>query len=127
MRTTADHNEKVDDFLKQLEGTIRASLTQSLEASGRFKEVTARPETARASGSYLVCKSEAMVHFGSTAARLLVGMGAGRSKLIVIHSLEDPQTGEILVKYTGWGGAIGGFGFQILGKMQADAVAIANY
>ena len=54
-------------------------------------------------------------------------MGAGRSKLIVVPSLEDPATGNILLKYTGWGGSVIGWGFQVLGKMQADAIAIENY
>lgn len=126
MNTTAEHNEKVDQFLSSLQGTIDASLLQALQASGKFQEVTARQEEVQGK-RYLVCKSDAMVHFGSTAARLLVGFGAGRSKLIVVHSLVDPQSGEVALKYTGWGGAIAGFGFQILGKMQGDATLIAQY
>lgn len=125
--TTASRNEKVDDFLKQLQGTTSASLQQALHGSGHFTTVTTVKKDAVSNGKYLICRSDVMVHFGSTAARMLVGMGAGRSKLVVVTSLEDPETGEVIVKYTGWGGAVGGFGFQILGKMQADVTTIAQY
>lgn len=127
IETTAERNEKIDDFLAQLRGTISVSLVQALEASGKFAEVTGNEDKAKQAGRHLVCRSDVVVHFGSTAARLLIGMGAGRSKLIVVNSLVDPESGEVLLKYTGWGGAIAGYGFQILGKMQADAVAISQY
>lgn len=127
MDTTSDRNAKVENFLSQLQGIIRVSISQSLQDSRKFRLVTTDEAQAKAAGRYLVCRSEALVHFGSTAARLLVGMGAGRSKLIEVVSLEDPATRDVLLKYTGWGGAAGGFGSQILGKMRSDAFEIAKY
>jgi hypothetical protein len=125
--TTASRNEKVDDFLRQMQGIVNTSVQQALQASGRFKTITTVKDDAKSKGKYLLCRSDVLVHFGSTAARFLIGMGAGKSKLIMVNSLEDPETGEVILKYTGWGGAIGGFGFQILGKMQADAALISQY
>lgn len=127
MDTTGKRSEKVDDFMKQLQGTISTSLEQALRGTGKFETVTMDEPVAKQKGKYLVCRSDALVHFGSTAARMLIGFGSGRSKLIVVTSLEDPTTGDILLKYTGWGGAIAGYGFQILGKMQTDAIAISQY
>jgi len=127
MDTTAERNEKVNDFLTQLETTIRSSSESALRSSGRFELVTTSEQEAKAKGKYLVQRNDVLVHFGSTAARFLVGMGAGRSKLIVVPSLEDPVTKDVLLKYTGWGGLAMGFGFEALGKMQGDAVAIENY
>ncbi|MBI1864463.1 MAG: hypothetical protein HYR98_01795 [Nitrospirae bacterium] len=127
MDTTADRNAKVEDFLNQIQGIFRVSLVQSLQDSKKSRLVTTDQAAARAAGPHLVCRSDVLVHFGSTAVRLLVGMGAGRSKLIEVVSLEDPRTGEILLKYTGWGGAVGGFGSQILGKMRSDAFEMARY
>jgi hypothetical protein len=54
-------------------------------------------------------------------------MGAGRSKLVVVVSLEDPATQDVALKYTGWGGAVMGWGSQILDKMRADGIAIEQY
>ena len=127
MDTTADRNEKVNDFLTQLETTIRSSSESALRSSGRFELVTTSEQDAKAKGKYLVQRNDVLVHFGSTTARFLVGMGAGRSKLIVVPSLEDPVTKDVVLKYTGWGGLAMGFGFEALGKMQGDAVAIENY
>ncbi|MEK6815849.1 MAG: hypothetical protein AABY65_14065 [Nitrospirota bacterium] len=127
METTSAQNAKVEGFLNQLQGIIRVSLVQSLQDSKKYTLVTTDLAAARAAGRHLVCRSEVLVHFGSTAARFLVGMGAGRSKLVEVVRLDDPRTGEILLAYTGWGGAVGGFGTQILGKMRADAFEIARY
>jgi hypothetical protein len=127
MDTTADRNEKVNDFLTQLEATVRSSSESALRDTGKFDLVTTDERQAKAKGKYLVYRNDVLVHFGSTAARLLVGMGAGRSKLIVVPSLEDPATKNVLLKYTGWGGLAMGFGFEVLGKMQGDAVSIERY
>jgi hypothetical protein len=127
MDTTADRDEKVNDFLAQMEATIRSSSESALRSTGRFGVVTTNEQEAKARGKYLVCRNDALVHFGSTVARVLIGMGAGRSKLLVVVSLEDPVTRDVLLKYTGWGGAVLGYGFQILGKMQTDAMAIESY
>ena len=127
MDTTAERDEKVSDFLRQLEITIRSSGEGSLRGTGKFELVTTNEQEAKAKGKYLVFHNDVLVHFGSTAARMIVGMGAGRSKLIVVASLEDPSTNNILLKYTGWGGSVAGFGSQILSKMQGDAVSIESY
>jgi hypothetical protein len=127
MDTTADRNEKVDDFLKQLQANIRTASEGALRATGKFQLVTENERDARAKGKYLVYRNDVLVHFGSTAARWIVGMGAGRSKLIVVPSLEDPATKDIVLKYTGWGGSAAGLGFEVLNKMQADVFAIENY
>ncbi len=127
MDTTAARNDKVNDFLSQLEATVRSSSESALRSTGKFALVTTNEQEAKAKGKYLVYRNDVLVHFGSTAARALVGMGAGRSKLIVVPSLEDPTTRDVLLKYTGWGGLAMGFGFEVLGKMQGDAVAIENY
>lgn len=127
MDTTAERNEKVNDFLSQLEITIRSSSEGSLRSTGKFELVTINEQEAKAKGKYLVYRNDVLVHFGSTAARMIIGMGAGRSKLIVVASLEDPSTSNVLLKYTGWGGSVAGFGFQVLNKMQGDAVAIESY
>ncbi len=97
MDTTSDRNAKVEDFLNQLKGIIRLSLVQSLQDSKKFPLVTTDRAAAKAAGQYVVCRSDVQVHFGSTAARLLVGMGAGRSKLIEVVSLDDPRTGEVFL------------------------------
>ncbi len=127
MDTTAERNEKVNDFLAQLETTVRVSSESALRDIARFGLITTDERQAKAKGKYLVYKNDVLVHFGSTAARFIVGMGAGRSKLIVVASLEDPGTQDVLVKYTGWGGLAAGVGAQVLSKMQADAVAIERY
>lgn len=127
MDTTATRNEKVNDFLRQLESTLRSSSETALRETGKFSLVTTDERQAKAKGKYLVYKNDVLVHFGSTAARFAVGMGAGRSKLIVVASLEDPGTQGVLVKYTGWGGLAAGIGAEVLGKMQMDAVAIERY
>lgn len=127
MDTTGSRTEKVDDFIAQLQGTISTSLEQSLRETRKFEVVTTDASVAKQKGKYLVCKSDALVHFGSTAARILVGFGAGRSKLIVVASLEEPESADVVLKYTGWGGAIMGSASQILGKMQTDAIAISKY
>ena len=57
----------------------------------------------------------------------MIGFGAGKSRLVVVPSLEDPATGEVVLKYTGWGSAPFGYGFQVLQKMQVDAMEIENY
>lgn len=54
-------------------------------------------------------------------------MGAGRSKLIVVASLEDPAIQDVVLKYTGRGGAAGGTGSQIVDKMRVDGMAIEQY
>jgi hypothetical protein len=127
MDTTATRDEKVNDFLSQLENTIRSSVENALRNSRKFDLVTSNEQEAKAKGRYLVLRNDVLVHFGSTAARFLVGMGAGRSKLIVVPSLDDPSTQDVLLKYTGWGGAAGGTGSQILDKMRVDGTAIEQY
>jgi hypothetical protein len=127
MDTTATRDEKVNDFLSQLENTIRSSVENALRNSRKFDLVTTNEQEAKAKGRYLVLRNDVLVHFGSTAARFLVGMGAGRSKLIVVPSLDDPSTQDVLLKYTGWGGAAGGTGSQILDKMRVDGTAIEQY
>jgi len=127
MDTTATRDEKVNDFLTQLESTIRSSAENALRNSRKFDLVTTNEQEAKAKGRYLVLRNDVLVHFGSTAARFLVGMGAGRSKLIVVPSLDDPSTQDVLLKYTGWGGAAGGTGSQILDKMRVDGTAIEQY
>jgi hypothetical protein len=128
MDTTAGRTEKVDDFLKSLETTIRSSSESSLRNTKKFALVTTNESEAKARGKYLVYRNDVLVHFGSTAARWIVGYGAGRSKLIVVPSLEDPATKNVFVKYTGWGGlALGGSGSEVLSKMQGDAVTIESY
>jgi hypothetical protein len=127
MDTTAARNGKVEDFLTQLQATIRSSGESALQNTRRFDLVTTNEQEAKAKGQYLVCRNDVLVHFGSTATRLWVGMGAGRSKLIVVVSLEDPATQEVLLKYTGWGGAAVGMGSQILDKMRTDGIAIEQY
>jgi hypothetical protein len=127
MDTTASRNPKVDDFLNQLSGIIRGSAESAVKSTGKFPLVTQDPEAAKKEGKYLVCRNDVLVHFGSTAARVLIGFGAGRSKLVVVPSLVDPETGEVVLKYTGWGSAPFGYGFQVLQKMQIDALEIENY
>lgn len=127
MDTTASRDQKVNDFLSQLENTIQSSAENALRNSRKFDLVTTNEQEARVKGKYLVFRNDVLVHFGSTAARFIVGMGAGRSKLIVVASLEDPATQDVLLKYTGWGGAAGGTGSQILDKMRVDGMAIEQY
>ena len=127
MDTTASRDQKVNDFLSQLENTIQSSAENALRNSRKFDLVTTNEQEARAKGKYLAFRNDVLVHFGSTAARFIVGMGAGRSKLIVVASLEDPATQDVLLKYTGWGGAAGGTGSQILDKMRVDGMAIEQY
>ena len=127
MDTTADRNEKVDDFLKRLQANIRTASVTALRGSGKFQLVTDNERDARARGKYLVYRNDVLVHFGSTAARWVIGMGAGRSKLIVVPSLEDPGSKDVVLKYTGWGGSVAGLGFEVLDKMQADVFSIENY
>jgi hypothetical protein len=127
MDTTASRDQKVNDFLSQLENTIQSSAENALRNARKFDLVTTNEQEARAKGNYLVFRNDVLVHFGSTAARFIVGMGAGRSKLIVVASLEDPATQDVLLKYTGWGGAAGGTGSQILDKMRVDGMAIEQY
>lgn len=127
MDTTASRDQKVNDFLSQLENTIQSSAENALRNSRKFDLVTTNEHEARAKGKHLVFRNDVLVHFGSTAARFIVGMGAGRSKLIVVASLEDPATQDVLLKYTGWGGAAGGTGSQILDKMRVDGMAIEQY
>ena len=118
---------KVDDFLNQLQGIIQGSAETAVRGTGKFPVVTSDPEAAKKEGKYLVCKNDVLVHFGSTAARIMIGFGAGKSRLVVVPSLEDPATGEVVLKYTGWGSAPFGYGFQVLQKMQVDAMEIENY
>ena len=127
MDTTASRDQKVNDFLSQLENTIQSSAENALRNARKFDLVTTNEQEVRAKGNYLVFRNDVLVHFGSTAARFIVGMGAGRSKLIVVASLEDPATQDVLLKYTGWGGAAGGTGSQILDKMRVDGMAIEQY
>lgn len=127
MDTTASRNAKVDDFLNQLQGIIQSSAETAVKGTGKFPLVTSDPEAAKKEGKYLVCKNDVLVHFGSTAARIMIGFGAGKSRLVVVPSLEDPATGEVVLKYTGWGSAPFGYGFQVLQKMQVDAMEIENY
>ena len=127
MDTTAARDEKVNDFLTQLDNTIRSSAENALRNSRKFDLVTSNEQEAKAKGKYLALRNDVLVHFGSTAARFIVGMGAGRSKLIVVVSLEDPATQDVLLKYTGWGGAAAGTGSQILDKMRVDGMAIEQY
>ena len=127
MDTTASRDQKVNDFLSQLENTIQSSAENALRNARKFDLVTTNEQEARAKGNYLVFRNDVLVHFGSTAARFIVGMGAGRSKLIVVASLDDPATQDVLLKYTGWGGAAGGTGSQILDKMRVDGMAIEQY
>ena len=127
MDTTAERDEKVNDFLTQLQTTIRSSGESALQNTRRFELVTTNEQEAKAKGKYLVCRNDVLAHFGSTAARFWVGMGAGRSKLIVVVSLEDPATQDVVLKYTGWGGAAMGWGSQILDKMRVDGIAIEQY
>ncbi|HMK56897.1 MAG TPA: DUF4410 domain-containing protein [Dissulfurispiraceae bacterium] len=128
MTTTTDPNEeKVKNFLDELQGSINSSMTQALQATERFSVVTNKKDKAAAKGKYLVSRTQCQVHFGSTAARFLVGFGAGKSKLTMIVSLVDPETGEVVLKYTGWGGAIAGFGAQVMDKMRVDTMSISNY
>jgi hypothetical protein len=128
MTTTADPNEeKVKNFLDELQGNVNSSLSQAFQSTGRFDLVTSNKAKAAARGKYLVSRTQCQVHFGSTAARFLIGFGAGKSKLTMITSLVDPGTGEVIAKYTGWGGAIGGFGAQVMDKMRIDVMSISNY
>ena len=127
MDTTANRNEKVDDFLNQLQVIVRTSAETSVKGSGKFPLVTQDPEAAKKEGKYLVCKNDVLVHFGSTAARIMIGFGAGKSKVVVVPSLVDPETGEVILKYTGWGSAPFGYGFQVLQQIQVDVIQIENY
>lgn len=128
METTADRNEKVDSVLSELRGIVRSQLRSSLESTNRFSVVTFKEEDAKQAGKYLVCKSDSMVHFGSTALRWIVGFGAGKSRFFLVESLEDPETQEVLIKYTGYGmDWTAPMGSQIIAKMQSDAVTISGY
>ena len=127
MDTTEERNEKVNEFLTQLQTTIQSSGENGLRNTRRFELVTTNEQEAKAKGKYLTLRNDVLVHFGSTAARFWVGMGAGRSKLVVVVSLEDPATQDVALKYTGWGGAVMGWGSQILDKMRADGIAIEQY
>lgn len=128
MATTANRSEKVDAALSELQGTIRSQVRSSLEAKNRFPVVTLKEEDAKQAGKYLVCKSDSMVHFGSTAKRWIIGFGAGKSRFFLVQSLEDPETKEVLIKYTGYGmDWTAPTGSQIIAKMQSDAVTISNY
>lgn len=128
MDTTADRGEKVDAVLSELRGIIRAQVRSSLESTNRFSIVTFKEEDAKQAGKYLVCTSDSMVHFGSTAMRWIIGFGAGKSKFFLVESLEDPETKEVLIKYTGYGmDWTAPMGSQIIAKMQSDAVTISNY
>lgn len=128
MDTTAKRSEKVDAVLMELKGIVRSKLRDTLEGTNRFKVVTFREEDAKAAGKYLVCRADSLVHFGSTAARWLIGFGAGRSKFFLVESLEDPGTKDVVVKYTGYGmDWTAPLGSQIVAKMQSDAVTISHY
>lgn len=128
MDTTARRSEKTDTVLSELRGIIRAQIRDALEATNRFSVVTYKEEEARTLGKYLVCRADTLVHFGSTAKRWLVGFGAGKSKFFLVESIEDADTKEILVKYTGYGmDWTAPTTSQIVAKMQSDAVTISHY
>lgn len=128
MDTTAKRTEKVEAVLLELKGIVRSQLRDALEATNRFQVVTYKEDDAKAAGKYLVCRADSLVHFGSTAARWLIGFGAGKSKFFLVESLEDPATKEIVIKYTGYGmDWTAPLGSQIVAKMQSDAVTISHY
>ena len=128
MDTTANRSENVQAVLSQLQGIIRSQVRDALEATNRFAVVTYKEEDAKKAGKYLVCKSDSMVHFGSTAMRWIIRFGAGKSKFLLVESLEDAETKDTLVKYTGYGmDWTAPMGSQIIAKTQSDAVTLSHY
>ncbi|HET6204191.1 MAG TPA: DUF4410 domain-containing protein [Planctomycetota bacterium] len=124
--TTAPRNEEVEATLRELKSLAETSLRTALENTRRFEKVTVRKEEI-VPGKTLLCRCEVNVHFGSAALRFLVGFGAGRSGLSMTPALHDAATDERILSYQGWGGAMAGWGPQILAKMRNDIPAIANY
>ncbi|MCI0585431.1 MAG: DUF3313 domain-containing protein [Planctomycetes bacterium] len=124
--TSAERNEKVDAILDEIQAIAEASLLASLQQARRFENVTRRG-VEQVTGRTLVCRCAIDVNFGSTALRMTVGFGAGRSGLAMTPALHDADTGELLLSYRGWGGAISGWGSEVVAKMRVDATRVANY
>ncbi|HKB16837.1 MAG TPA: DUF4410 domain-containing protein, partial [Planctomycetota bacterium] len=123
--TTAKRSEKADAILRELKLLAEISLSDALTNSGRFERVVSRKGEIEP-GRTLVCRCAMKVHFGSTALRVTLGFGAGRSGLWMTPSLHDAETGERLLSYRGWGGSFQGWGADVIAKMQADVPAIAE-
>ncbi len=124
--TSAERNEKVDAILDEIQAIAEASLLASFQHARRFENVTQRG-VEQVTGRTLVCRCAIDVNFGNTALRMMVGFGAGRSGLAMTPALHDADTGDLLLSYQGWGGAISGWGSQVVEKMRVDATRVANY
>src|SRR5262249_3658989 len=124
--TTAARTPEVEATLQELKTLAENSLRNALENSRRFDLVTVRKDDVLP-GKTLVCRCEMNVPFGNAALRFMVGFGAGRSGLAMTPSLHDAATDERVLSYQGWGGAMAGWGPQILAKMRNDIPAIASF
>ncbi|HKB15232.1 MAG TPA: DUF4410 domain-containing protein, partial [Planctomycetota bacterium] len=124
--TSAERNEKVDAILNEIQGIAEASLLAAFENTRRFANVT-RKGVEQVTGKTLVCRCKIDVNFGNTALRMMVGFGAGRSGLAMTPALHDADTGDLLLSYQGWGGAISGWGSQVVEKMRVDVTRVSNY
>jgi hypothetical protein len=94
VRQGVEFSEKdVDELLKATVANFRAS--------NRFDAVVLAGETTNATGPKVHISGEVVKYVkGSQAKRYLIGMGAGKTKIIVDVKLTDPSTGEVVFNQT---------------------------
>lgn len=93
-------------YLEDLRESLTIGMRQALAESKKFRRVTvdgAGTEVTSTPGAPdLRCRVEALSHISllGSSIRLDPAFRDPRSKILVIASLEDPQTGEVVFKYT---------------------------
>ncbi|MEO5360033.1 MAG: hypothetical protein H7843_06235 [Nitrospirota bacterium] len=126
--TKVEKTEKVTSFLNELKGIINAAVLKSLRDTGRFQTITTKKTEIPNTYKYLICKSDSAIIYSNTReASFMAGYGAGKSKIIMVLSIEDPESGEILLKYTGWGNMYDDFGQSTIDKLRTDIADISGY
>ncbi|MBF0515810.1 MAG: hypothetical protein HQK97_01660 [Nitrospirae bacterium] len=126
--TKVEKTQKVTEFLNELKGIINATIEKSLRDTGRFQSVTSTKSQMPTSAGHLVCKSDSVIIFTNfDKARFMPGYGDGKSRIIMVLSIEDAQSGEILLKYTGWGTLYDDFGQSTIDKLRVDIADISGY
>jgi hypothetical protein len=103
---------------------------QSLRATDRFQTVaTKKSELLDTTNSkYLICRPDvAVVYTNPHGARFMAGYGSGMSRIIMVLSLVDSESGELILKYTGWGRMYNDFGMALLDKIRTDIADISGH
>lgn len=89
----------IQDYAKKLPGHLSDMVSEHLKDMGLFKKVV-RYEKGKSYGDAVILEGKfTKITPGSTAAKLIVGFGAGSSTLGAEGELKDSKTGDVLASF----------------------------